>query len=203
MVRSTHGLASIDAGAARWGNRHATGTSTQGLKLVTALGATWMVVIVGAIVALVEIARTRSRWVLPFLLAVIAGDKLLTMSIKALVDRARPTINPSAAALGPSFPSGHTAAAAAFWAAVALVVGRWCGPRARTLQIGLAVGVAVAVALSRVLLDVHWLSDVIGGLVLGWAWFAACAIAFGGRLLRFGAAAEPADSGRAPLDAPP
>ena len=37
------------------------------------------------------------------------------------------------------------------------------------------------------LLDVHWLTDVIGGLALGWAWFALCAIAFGGRLLRFGA----------------
>ena len=55
---------------------------------------------------------------------------------------------------------------------------------------GLAAGIAVAVAASRVLLDVHWLTDVIAGLALGWAWFAVCAIAFGGRILRFGAAAE-------------
>jgi membrane-associated phospholipid phosphatase len=41
-----------------------------------------------------------------------------------------------------------------------------------------------------VLLDLHWLTDVIGGLALGWGWFAVCAIAFGGRILRFGAAAE-------------
>jgi membrane-associated phospholipid phosphatase len=54
----------------------------------------------------------------------------------------------------------------------------------------LAAGIAVAVAASRVLLDVHWLTDVIAGLALGWAWFAVCAIAFGGRLLRFGVAAE-------------
>jgi membrane-associated phospholipid phosphatase len=41
-----------------------------------------------------------------------------------------------------------------------------------------------------VLLDLHWLSDVIGGLSLGWAWFALCAVIFGGRLLRPTAAAE-------------
>ena len=60
----------------------------------------------------------------------------------------------------------------------------------RAVLIGLAAGIPVAVAASRVLLDVHWLSDVVAGLALGWAWFAACGIAFGGRILRFGAAAR-------------
>ena len=46
------------------------------------------------------------------------------------------------------------------------------------------------VAGSRVLLGVHWLSDVIAGLALGCAWFSICAIAFGGRLLEFGSTAE-------------
>ena len=36
---------------------------------------------------------------------------------------ARPTLNPAAASLGPSFPSGHSATAAAFYAAAALVIG--------------------------------------------------------------------------------
>ena len=65
---------------------------------------------------------------------------------------------------------------------------------------GAAVGIAVAVALSRVFLDVHWLTDVLGGLALGWAWFAACAIAFGGRLLSFGAAAQAAGRGAAEVE---
>jgi undecaprenyl-diphosphatase len=55
---------------------------------------------------------------------------------------------------------------------------------------GVAAGIAVAVACSRVFLGVHWVSDVVAGLVLGWAWFALCSVAFGGRILRFGAPAE-------------
>ena len=73
---------------------------------------------------------------------------------------------------------------------------------ARAVLAGLAAGIAVAVAASRVLLDVHWLSDVIAGLALGWAWFAVCGIAFGGRILRFGAGAQVAAQYSPPPDAP-
>ena len=188
VVRNTHGLAGIDTSVANWGDRHATAFSTDGLKLVTDFGETWMAVIVGVVVMLVEAVTTRSRWVLPFLLAVIVGDKLLTEAIKQLVDRIRPHLNPIAATLGPSFPSGHASTAAALWAAVALVAARWRGRRAWPVLVALAVSIAVAVAASRVLLDVHWLTDVIAGLALGWAWFAACTVAFAPRVLRFAAA---------------
>jgi undecaprenyl-diphosphatase len=86
-----------------------------------------------------------------------------------------------------------------------LIIGRRLSGRWRHLAIAVAVGLAVAVAGSRVLLDVHWLSDVIGGLALGWAWFALCAVVFGGRLLRPTAAAEVADEAAttSPRDSPP
>jgi ABC-type uncharacterized transport system permease subunit len=38
----------------------------------------------------------------------------------------------------------------------------------------------------------HWLTDVLGGLALGWGWFALCATAFGGWRLRLGAPVEQA-----------
>ena len=142
------------------------------------------------VLAAVEWSRTRSNWIVPYLVVVIAGNAALTLAVKDLVDRVRPTLNPVAATLGPSFPSGHSSTAAALYAAAALLLGRRRGHTARALLAGGAVAIAVAVACSRVLLDVHWLSDVIAGLTLGWAWFAVCSIAFGGRLLRWGATAE-------------
>jgi undecaprenyl-diphosphatase len=192
LVRHSDALSGVDGSVANWGNRHATRFSTDGLKLVTDLGETWMAIVVGVAVVVVEMRTTRNRWVVAFLLLVVVGDKLLTSGVKHLVDRVRPDLNPVAATLGPSFPSGHSSTAAALWAATALIAARWLGRRAYPVLVALAVGIAVAVAASRVLLDVHWLTDVIAGLALGWAWFAACAVAFGGRVLRFGATAEAA-----------
>jgi undecaprenyl-diphosphatase len=91
---------------------------------------------------------------------------------------------------GPSFPSGHATAAAATWAAAALVLSRGASPRIRAALAGGAAAIAVAVACSRVFLGAHWMSDVVGGLALGWTWFALCAVAFGGRVLRLGEPAE-------------
>ena len=101
-------------------------------------------------------------------------------------------VTPIAETLGPSFPSGHSSWTAAFFAAAALLIGRGRSPRARSAIAGVAAALVVMVAGSRVLLGVHWLSDVIAGMAIGLAWFCVCAVAFGGRLVRFGAAADEA-----------
>jgi undecaprenyl-diphosphatase len=84
------------------------------------------------------------------------------------------------------------------FAAIALLAGRGRSIRVRAILVGVAVGLAVAVACSRVLLDLHWVSDVVAGVALGWGWFAVCAVAFGGWLLRLGAPVEKAAGDVAP-----
>ena len=63
---------------------------------------------------------------------------------------------------------------------------RYSARRVRVLAAAAAVVVAVCVAGTRVALGVHWLTDVMAGLVVGWTWFFLVSLAFGGRLLRPG-----------------
>jgi membrane-associated phospholipid phosphatase len=192
LIRGNATLKSIDSSAARWGDDHATELSTRVITWITDLG-DWPIVPLIAIPILVyELRRRPNRFLLLFIVLVFAGDKLVTNGIKDLIDRARPTLNPLAETLGPSFPSGHSSTAASFYAALALILARGRSARVRALLAGAAGGIAVAVATSRVLLDFHWVSDVVAGLLLGWAWFALCAIAFGGRRLHFADPAEQA-----------
>jgi membrane-associated phospholipid phosphatase len=190
LVRTNSFLTGIDNGVAKWGHRHASPGEMHVLNDITQLGSIYTVVALSVLLGAFETLRERSIWVIPFIVAVIGGEEIITPTVKDLAARVRPAFNPAAATLGPSFPSGHSATSAAFYATAALLLGRWRLRPARAVLAGLAAGIAVAVAASRVLLDVHWLSDVIAGLALGWAWFAICGIAFGGRILRFGAAAE-------------
>ena len=189
LMRSSSTLRAVDNGAGEWGVDHATPWSTLAIQRVTDLGGTWFVIGLGAVLCVVEYVRLPNRWIPFFFLTVIVGEVVLVNAIKELLHRVRPTFNPIAETLGPSFPSGHSASAAAFYAAAALVLARRRSPRARSLLAGAAVAVAIGVAASRVLLGVHWLSDVVAGVAFGWGWFALCAIAFGGRFLSFG---EPA-----------
>ena len=192
LVRRVASIQHVDNSVAGWGYRHRSSGSTSALHVVTNLGNIRVVVVLALVLVVVELIRRRSRWALLFFLAVLGGEEAAMLAVKALVGRVRPTLTAEAATLGPSFPSGHSATAAAFYAAAALVLGRALPGRTRHLLIAGAVAVTVAVAASRVLLDLHWLSDVIGGLALGWAWFALCAVAFGGRLLRPTAAVDTA-----------
>ena len=192
IVRARTGEVSVDRSLAVWGAAHASGLSTGVLRAVTQLGATVTVVTVAVVVSVWEYRRIPHRAIPVFLALVVIGQNVISNLIKLGVHRVRPTIDPLTLTSGSSFPSGHATAAAACYAGFALIAGRRLSPRVRSILAGTAAGIAVAVATSRVLLGVHWLTDVLAGLALGWSWFALCSIAFGGRILHFGKPAEPA-----------
>ncbi|WP_420451599.1 phosphatase PAP2 family protein [Ilumatobacter sp.] len=185
-IDAAGGIARWDESAARWGADSATETSTTVLDALTRLGGTPYLLPLMIAIGLHRRVRD-GHWRAGIYLAVVGlGITVLNNGLKLLVDRERPSVSQLTGYSGTSFPSGHSAAAAACWAAIALVLARHRSSGRRRAVAAAAVVVAVTVAATRVLLGVHWVSDVVAGVVVGWAWFAVATLAFGGRLLRFG-----------------
>lgn len=191
-VNAGTGPAEWDDAVAEWGSENATARSTQILDVVTDFGGSGYLLVAFVGLAGWDYARRRNIGVALFLGAVLGGVMLVNNALKLLVDRERPDVEHLVGSAGSSFPSGHSAAAAAAWSAAALVLSRHWPRRWRAVAAAAAALLAGAVAASRALLGVHWLTDVIAGLVVGWTWFTLCALGFGGRLLRLGAPAEAA-----------
>jgi membrane-associated phospholipid phosphatase len=186
MIDNSSGLASADQSVAEWGSTHGTTTTAHALKWVTQLGSTVVVTLALLIVATVDYLRRRNIGVFAFVAAVGVGELVLNNLLKLIVHRERPAVLHLVVAHGYSFPSGHTVAAASAWSAIALVLGRDKPRIVRALLAGGAALIAISVATSRALLGVHWLTDVIAGLAIGWGWFTIVAIIFGGRAQRLG-----------------
>jgi undecaprenyl-diphosphatase len=91
---------------------------------------------------------------------------LLIWSIKAVVQRERPQLWETATYWGTSFPSGHTLAVAAFATAAAVCVARIRPRWQKAAMIAGAAWVAL-VGLSRLVLGVHWPTDVLVAACIG------------------------------------
>jgi undecaprenyl-diphosphatase len=202
MIDNNTGLAAADRSVAAWGSRNGNTTTAEAMKWITQLGSSIVVAAALIIVGCADFARRRSREVFAFVAAVGVGGLILSNVLKLIVRRDRPAVLHLVVANGYSFPSGHTVAAASAWSAIALVLGRDRPRLTRALLAGGAALIAVSVAASRALLGVHWLTDVIAGLAIGWGWFMIVGIIFGGRAQRLGApvADHPVDM---PASVPP
>jgi undecaprenyl-diphosphatase len=109
--------------------------------------------------------RASRRWAL-LLPALMAGAGALQLAGKWATDRPRP----NAGAWG--YPSGHVLTLAVFFGIAAFLVVTLTERRRRFRLLACsACGAAVGlVGVSRIYLDVHWLSDVVGGVTLGTAY---------------------------------
>jgi undecaprenyl-diphosphatase len=118
----------------------------------------------------------RRRWTEVCVL--LAGMILIEVGfheIKAAVDRPRPP-HPLVGTSGSSFPSGHAAHSVIYvWLATTIVVRLRPGMARATLVVVAGIVLTALVGLSRVYLNVHYLSDVSGGWALGAAAFSICA----------------------------
>lgn len=152
-------------------------------RAVTAAGSPLAMDALTAVAAVGFWFRRHRSWAIA-LVAVRGAELLLETLLKAVVARPRPAFDvPLALASSSSFPSGHSAGAAAVVGLlVFLVLGSGRVPAVGRVLAALAGGAfTLAVAFSRVLLGVHYPSDVLAGLLLGLGCAAFAAATLAGR----------------------
>lgn len=147
----------------------------------------WMNGVVGVGVMLAALAlwmwRVRAwAWLERGLLA-IPGVVLLNALLKQLFARPRPYFaDPLTTLSSFSFPSGHVSQSTVFYGLLAAWLCTRCAqPTGRLLIVAGAFVMVFIVALSRLFLGAHYLSDVLAAFFEGLAWLALCHVALAWR----------------------
>jgi undecaprenyl-diphosphatase len=153
----------VDDAVERWAAGVENGPSTAvavGLSWLGGVWLTWPLRVLG-----MALLAWRRHWLRlgAFVLAVVTSEAFIG-PLKAAYDRARPA-DALIDTTGASFPSGHAIAAAVTAVGLVLVLAP-PGPMRWRWEVR-AVLFAAVMALSRVYLRAHWLSDVVAGVLLG------------------------------------
>lgn len=167
----------LDLALANWLHAHALadGALTNAMRFITHWHS------VGGVLAMVVLlgcwlyARRAGYWLLA-LLFVVPGGMLLNVLLKITFQRARPSFDAPLITLSTySFPSGHTVAATLLYGFLAAYLTRHARSWAQRAVVALLACVMVAlVALSRMYLGAHYLTDIMAAVAEGCAWLAIC-----------------------------
>jgi membrane-associated phospholipid phosphatase len=148
------------------------------LQFISFLGKPiWFYILVGAVCIYLWLHR-RIRLILYLVATGFVGGAIDT-AVKVLVSRPRPRLDdPVATAFGQSFPSGHAFTSTAIYGALLLCFLPVISRRWRSWAVAGYAVLVLAIAFSRLALGVHFVTDVVGGIVLGGAWLVASTAAF-------------------------
>ncbi|MEO7147986.1 MAG: phosphatase PAP2 family protein [Terrimesophilobacter sp.] len=123
------------------------------------VGGGWFATILVPVVTIVILLFLKRRWAAAYYAIAVAFSALSVQLLKALFDRPRPEEILIVSDFG-SFPSGHVTNAATIVVSLAILIGR-------TWVWYVGVVYVVLMALSRTYLGAHWVTDTIGGALLG------------------------------------
>lgn len=170
LVRADQGLYRIMQGLRTpWGDRL--------MVLVTELGDGVVIALIAAAV-LAWLSWRRNLRAAAYWVAAAGFGQIAATGLKLVLQRPRPISVGYDGLSAHAFPSGHATMSMVVYGFLAVLVARGLTPPRRWLPYALAALLIGAIALSRLYLGAHWLSDVLGGLSLGLAWVCLLAIAY-------------------------
>jgi undecaprenyl-diphosphatase len=137
-------------------------------RVFTALGEPTVLIGAGFLFAVFLWREGRARFALALLLVILVGRGLSEVQ-KYWIARARPDLEPHLVVVKTSsFPSGHATSSMIFYLTIAIAL--TAGTRWQRRAAAAAVLLSLCVGVSRVMLGVHWPSDVVGGWAFGMLW---------------------------------
>lgn len=148
------------------------------LKGLTFVGTPLWFFIIVTIAAAFLLRRGRQRLAAYIVVSSLVGG-MIDSVVKILVNRPRPVLeNPILHAHGKSFPSGHAMSSTIVYGALLLAFMPAIPRKRRAMAAAGVLLLLAGIGFSRLALGVHYLTDVVGGYVLGAAWLAASTAAF-------------------------
>lgn len=138
---------------------------------ITALGSNWVLLYMMISLSAILWCSQRRLDAMKILIMTVGGVAI-SLGLKYVFERARPDLVPHLIEVySPSFPSGHASMSMVCFLGTAVVLSRnWAHAQARHLFIIMAIFSAVLVGVSRIMLGVHWPTDVIAGWGIGILW---------------------------------
>jgi undecaprenyl-diphosphatase len=169
-IHSKTGVSSVDQSVWQFFVDHGSIRVHSIARFVTSFGVLGVLLPVAVVVGVLVWVRSRSATaaIAPWLSVVVCGQ--IVSVLKKSTDIARPPLEFQVVQIrNPSFPSGHAANTTALIVSIVLVA--WCVAEvSRRTKMWVSIGGAVIVAamgLTRLVLNVHWLSDVLAGWCIG------------------------------------
>jgi membrane-associated phospholipid phosphatase len=169
------GIGRADSSLSRWLENRRSDQLNDVTAVTSEAGGTLTITILAALTVSYAAWAWR-RWREPMLVAVaVVGEVGIFLLVTMLVDRERPPVQHlDEAPPTSSFPSGHTAAAIVLYGALAVLASeRARSALVRGLFLTIAVVVPLVVAASRMYRGMHYVTDVLGGVLLGTLWLYA------------------------------
>lgn len=176
----------LDENIAFWAEGMHDGLVETLMKYVSFLGSSELILLATVIAGIVLLVMRKWRQLF-FFFVVSVGGVFLNLLLKQLIQRARPgdevkyidVFSYQLELQSYSFPSGHTMRATIFFLFLIYLV-YYFGKRVLTKWIlyVLFTVLLLTVPLSRIILDAHFGTDVIGALFMSFAWFFFCLYLF-------------------------
>ncbi|MEI3606894.1 phosphatase PAP2 family protein [Pseudogracilibacillus sp. SE30717A] len=178
MTSGTQGFL-IDETVAYWADQNSNAFILKLMNIASFIGSSEVVLLITVLIGLILLLK-RSWRNLFFFFTLSVGGVILNLLLKMLIQRARPgdevsyieVFNINLEIQSYSFPSGHTMRATILFLFLIYLTFMYVKNTAtKLISYIVYIGLIFAVALSRIMLDAHYVTDIAGAILISISWF--------------------------------